>query len=82
MSPRAKDVSQSAPDPITSTQPPTQPHSSPSLFESYGPATQALHADRHLDPTSDVAPPLHVSTNFRYASDPDALVPRAEVIDV
>lgn len=78
MSLRAKDVSQSAPDSVTST----QPHSSPSLFESYGPATQALHADRHLDPTSDVAPPLHVSTNFRYASDPDALVPRADIIDV
>lgn len=78
MSPRAKEVSQSTPDSVPST----QPHSSPSLFESYAPATQALHADRHLDPTSDVAPPLHVSTNFRYSSDPDALVPRAEVIDV
>ncbi|MCJ1425586.1 hypothetical protein MMC29_003486, partial [Sticta canariensis] len=79
MSPRAKDVSQSTLGSVTST----QPHSSASqsLLESYAPATQALHADRHLDPTSDVAPPLHVSTNFRYASDPDALIPRAEVID-
>lgn len=78
MSPRSKDVSQSILDPVISSQPP-QSHSSSSLAETYAPATQALHADRHLDVTSDVAPPLHVSTNFRYASDPDALVPLAEL---
>ncbi|MCJ1464586.1 hypothetical protein MMC07_003199 [Pseudocyphellaria aurata] len=77
MSPRSKDVSQSIIGSVTSSQPP-QSYSSSSLAETYAPATQALHADRHLDITSDVAPPLHVSTNFRYASDPDALVPLAE----
>lgn len=65
MSPQPKDVS----DSVTSSQSP----------QSHAPATQALHADRHLDATSDVAPPLHVSTNFRYDSDPDALIPAAEI---
>lgn len=74
MSPRAKDVSQSNLDSVAS--PPQPQLHSPS---EYAPATQALHADRHLDATSDVAPPLHVSTNFRYASNPDALTPAAEI---
>lgn len=73
MSPRDKDVS----DPVASTQP-LHSHSPSSLSESFALATQALHADRPLDATSDVAPPLHVSTNFRYTSDPDALIPVAE----
>lgn len=77
MSPRAKDVSQSTLDSIESPEP--RQSQSPSLSESYSPATKALHADRDLDITSDVAPPLHVSTNFRYASDPYALIPIADV---
>ncbi|KAI4277959.1 MAG: hypothetical protein LQ337_001389 [Flavoplaca oasis] len=40
-------------------------------------ATQAIHADDDLNATSDVAPPLHVSTTFRYAGDPEDLVPIA-----
>ncbi|KAL8890659.1 MAG: hypothetical protein Q9215_002240 [Flavoplaca cf. flavocitrina] len=40
-------------------------------------ATQAIHADDDLKATSDVAPPLHVSTTFRYAGDPEDLVPIA-----
>lgn len=39
--------------------------------------TQAIHADDDLNATSDVAPPLHVSTTFRYAGDPKDLVPIA-----
>ncbi|KAI4284911.1 MAG: hypothetical protein L6R38_001054 [Xanthoria sp. 2 TBL-2021] len=39
--------------------------------------TQAIHADDDLNTTSDVAPPLHVSTTFRYADDPKDLVPIA-----
>ncbi|KAL8907766.1 MAG: hypothetical protein Q9171_005724 [Xanthocarpia ochracea] len=40
--------------------------------------TQAIHADDGLNVTSDVAPPLHVSTTFRYADDPKDLVPAAD----
>lgn len=76
MSPRAKDVSQSTLDYIESPQP--RQSLSASLSE-LSPATKALHADRDLDITSDVAPPLHVSTNFRYASNPEALIPIVEI---
>ena len=41
-------------------------------------ATLALHADDSINVVSDVAPPLHVSTTFRYASDPSVLVPAAD----
>lgn len=40
--------------------------------------TQAIHADDDLNTTSDVAPPLHVSTTFRYADDPKELMPVAD----
>ncbi|KAL8768069.1 MAG: hypothetical protein Q9209_005612 [Squamulea sp. 1 TL-2023] len=40
--------------------------------------TQAIHADDSLNTTSDVAPPLHVSTTFRYTDDPQDLVPIAD----
>jgi hypothetical protein len=33
----------------------------------FAPATQALHADDLCSLVTDVAPPLHVSTTFRYA---------------
>ncbi|KAF8248984.1 cystathionine gamma-synthase [Wilcoxina mikolae CBS 423.85] len=36
-------------------------------------STLAIHADEHLAPCTDIAPPLHVSTNFRYPSDPSLL---------
>ncbi|MCJ1223827.1 hypothetical protein MMC12_000470 [Toensbergia leucococca] len=42
-------------------------------------ATQAIHADDHLNRLSDVAPPLHVSTTFRYASNPADLVPTKDL---
>ncbi|KAA6416022.1 MAG: PLP-dependent transferase [Lasallia pustulata] len=38
-------------------------------------ATQAIHADDHLNRGPDVAPALHVSTTFRYASKPEDLIP-------
>ncbi|CCX31106.1 pyridoxal phosphate-dependent transferase [Pyronema domesticum] len=38
-------------------------------------ATLAIHADEHLAPVTDIAPPLHVSTTYRYVSNPDDLVP-------
>ncbi|PGH06292.1 cystathionine beta-lyase [Blastomyces parvus] len=39
------------------------------------PATLALHADDALNVVTDVAPPLHLSTTFRYSNNPDELVP-------
>ena len=44
-------------------------------------ATQAIHADDHLNRAEDVAPAMHVSTTFRYASKPEDLVP-AKDLDV
>lgn len=38
------------------------------------PATQALHADDRLNMVPDVAPPIHLSTTFRYSNNPDELV--------
>src|SRR3569833_440045 len=40
-----------------------------------------VHADDYINTQSDVAPPLHVSTTFRYSSNPDELLP-ADEIDV
>jgi hypothetical protein len=42
-------------------------------------SSQAIHADDSLNKIQDVAPPLHLSTNFRYARNADALVPASKV---
>ena len=42
-------------------------------------STLAIHADDHLAATSDVAPPLHVSTTFRYPSSPSLLIAAADL---
>ncbi len=42
------------------------------------PATLAIHADDGINVNTDVAPPLHVSTTFRYSHNPDELVPIAD----
>ena len=47
------------------------PRSDPALALS----TLAIHADDHLPGTTDVAPPIHLSTNFEYPSDPSLLDP-------
>jgi hypothetical protein len=39
------------------------------------PATQALHADTALKLVADIAPPIHVSSTYRYPDDPDQLRP-------
>ncbi|KAI9672368.1 MAG: hypothetical protein M1817_003390 [Caeruleum heppii] len=39
------------------------------------PATQAIHADDHLSSSQDVAPPMHLSTTFRYSNKPEDLKP-------
>jgi hypothetical protein len=36
-------------------------------------SSKTIHADDYLNKGRDVAPPLHVSTTFRYNRDPDAL---------
>ncbi|KAL2869311.1 putative transsulfuration enzyme family protein [Aspergillus lucknowensis] len=38
------------------------------------PATRALHADDYLNLVTDVAPPIHLSTTFRYPKEPDSLI--------
>ena len=38
------------------------------------PSTKALHADDTLNQVTDVAPPIHLSTTFRYPNDPDQLI--------
>lgn len=44
-----------------------------------GPATLALHADDSVNVVSDVAPPLHLSTTYRYSDNPEELVAWADV---
>lgn len=44
------------------------------------PSTKALHADDILNQVSDVAPPIHLSTIFRYPNDPDQLVPSEDPV--
>lgn len=41
----------------------------------YSNATQSIHADDYLAPTHDIAPAMHVSTTFRYSSNPTELIP-------
>ena len=36
-------------------------------------SSKTIHADDFLNKGQDVAPPLHVSTTFRYNRDPDKL---------
>ncbi|KAI9369577.1 pyridoxal phosphate-dependent transferase [Aspergillus egyptiacus] len=40
-----------------------------------GASTRSLHADDALNVATDVAPPIHVATTFRYSDDPDKLMP-------
>ncbi|KIN03194.1 hypothetical protein OIDMADRAFT_178858 [Oidiodendron maius Zn] len=39
------------------------------------PATRALHADDPLNLVTDVTPPIHLSTTFRFPSEPEKLIP-------
>jgi len=52
------------------------PRISPGLYE---PSTLSIHADDSLNTSTDVAPSLHLSTIFRYASDPSVLVPAKDL---
>ncbi|KAL8936212.1 MAG: hypothetical protein Q9211_004293 [Gyalolechia sp. 1 TL-2023] len=44
----------------------------------YKSCTRAIHADDTLNTARDLAPPLHVSTTFRYDSDPNELFPASD----
>jgi hypothetical protein len=39
------------------------------------PATLAVHADEGLRLVDDIAPPIHVSTTYKYPDDPEKLMP-------
>lgn len=41
-------------------------------------ATLAVHADDVVNNVTDVAPPIHLSTTFRYHEDPSKLISAAE----
>jgi hypothetical protein len=43
-----------------------------------GSATLALHADDRLNLVPDVAPPLHLSTTYRYSDNPEDLAAWAD----
>ncbi|KAM5449887.1 hypothetical protein MaudCBS49596_004649 [Microsporum audouinii] len=47
-------------------------------LEGRGRSTVALHADDPLNNVTDVSPPIHLSTTFRYAENPDDLVPESD----
>lgn len=44
----------------------------------YHPSTYGVHADDRINVLTDVAPPIHTSTTFRYPHDPDQLQPVPE----
>lgn len=39
-------------------------------------ATKAVHADDFYSPHRAIAPGMHVAVNYRYARDPENLIPR------
>lgn len=49
------------------------------LDANVGASTRSLHADDPLNLVTDVAPPLHLSTTFRYPDNPDDLVPAKDL---
>lgn len=54
-------------------------HSSPLNTMPLDIASLSIHADDELATTSDVAAPIHLSTTYRYDSDPSKLVPAADL---
>ncbi|KAJ5621886.1 trans-sulfuration enzyme [Penicillium herquei] len=49
------------------------------MSDNIGTSTRSLHADDVLNVVSDVAPPMHLSTTFRYSNDPETLIPFADL---
>ena len=48
------------------------------VLQTFSASTRALHSDDHWNRNPDVAPPIHLSTTFRYSSNPGDLVPAAD----
>lgn len=44
------------------------------------PSTRALHADDKLNQVVDVAPPIHLTTTFRFPEDPNKLIPSKDPV--
>ena len=44
----------------------------------YSLGTIGIHADDSINVNADVAPPLHVSTTFRYSDNPEKLIPASD----
>ena len=44
-----------------------------------GNSTRSLRSDHALNTVSDVAPPLHLSTTFRYSDNPEELFPAVDL---
>ena len=44
-------------------------------------SSRATHADDFLNDGQDVAPPMHVSTTFRYSNNPEKLAPLTDVLE-
>jgi hypothetical protein len=58
----------------------TTPESGPNqlaaaLVKELSLASRSVHADDSINTHSAVAPPMHVSTTFRYSRNPDNLLP-------
>ncbi|OOF98080.1 hypothetical protein ASPCADRAFT_164298 [Aspergillus carbonarius ITEM 5010] len=45
------------------------------------PSTRALHADDPFNRVTDVAPPIHMSTTYRFPDDPESLVPSVDPVE-
>ncbi|BCS18515.1 putative transsulfuration enzyme family protein [Aspergillus puulaauensis] len=45
------------------------------------PSTNALHADDYLNLVTDVAPPIHLSTTFRFPKEPENLIPSEDPVE-
>ncbi|RAL62384.1 hypothetical protein DID88_004950 [Monilinia fructigena] len=54
-------------------------HTPDHRFSSLSLSSQTIHADDFLNKGQDVAPPLHLSTTFRYSNNPDDLVALSEL---
>lgn len=51
-----------------------------SAMEQNHPATRALHADDPLNLVTDVAPPMHLSTTFRFPDELEKLIPSEDPV--
>lgn len=48
--------------------------------DTHRPSTNALHADDYLNLVTDVAPPIHLSTTFRFPKEPENLIPSEDPV--